>query len=490
MKKIFLSLFILAFGFAFAQPIRPGFSYNEYIEMLHISAYQVDTPWNKVKIEYPNGYTMVYRSEELALLNRWDLWISDDSTVVISIRGTTNNFNSWLENFYAAMVPASGKLQISESKEYNYHLSDDPKAGVHVGWLLALAYMEPGISQKIDSCINKGYSDFYITGHSQGGAIASLLTADLWIKKKKGLYDSKIKFKTYCSASPKPGNINFARQYSYLTQKGYAFNVINASDWVPEMPFTVQTLNDINELNPISADKNSLNKMGVIQKVYVGSAFRKVDKSLKKSVRLFRKYLGKKAYKLVKKSLVELEEPTYLENNYFVSAGEIIVLYPDSTYHEKFSKNPKHTFVHHMLTPYLYLANKQKNEKMDLDIDATIEFLSELDKDENITNTAIFSFKIANKDINSISCLKNAYYNSDFKMLINDSISFDLNFAFADSLDHNCKILLGQQDALNILVKPNEFEYGNEFTLQWEYYSIRSKKFYVNLLNSLIKEIE
>lgn len=78
--------------------------------MLHISAYQVDTPWNKVKIEYPKGYTMVYRSDEIALLNRWDLWISADSTVVISIRGTTDNFNSWLENFYAAMVPIPVKL--------------------------------------------------------------------------------------------------------------------------------------------------------------------------------------------------------------------------------------------------------------------------------------------------------------------------------------------------------------------------------------------
>ncbi|MBN2778839.1 MAG: lipase family protein [Bacteroidales bacterium] len=363
MKKfLLLSIFISIVVFGNAQNISPGFSYNEYIEMLHISAYQVDTPWSTVKIEYPKGYTMAYRSDEIALLNRWDLWISADSTVVISIRGTTNNFNSWLENFYAAMVPASGKMQISESKEYNYHLSDDPKAGVHVGWLLALAYMEPGISQKIDSCINKGYRNFYITGHSQGGAIASLLTANIWLKKEKGLYSPNVNFKTYCSAAPKPGNINFARQYSYLTQKGYAFNVINALDWVPEMPFTVQTLNDINELNPISADKNTLNKLGVLQKVYVGSSFRKVDKSLKKSVRLFRKYLGKKAYKLVNKSLVELIEPNYLENNYYVSAGEIIILYPDSTYHEKFSKNPKHTFVHHMLTPYLYLANKQNNE--------------------------------------------------------------------------------------------------------------------------------
>lgn len=42
-------------------------------------------------------------------------------------------------------------------------------------------------------------------------------------------------------------------------------------------------------------------------------------------------------------------------------------------------------------------------------------------------------------------------------MLINDPTSFDLNFAFADSLDHNCKILFSQQDAINIFVKPNEF---------------------------------
>jgi predicted esterase len=66
----------------------------------------------------------------------------------------------------------------------------------------------PTITFQLKTEINKKES--YIMGHSQGGAIAYLLTAHLLSLQKENKIPSEIVFKTYCSAAPKPGNLHFA----------------------------------------------------------------------------------------------------------------------------------------------------------------------------------------------------------------------------------------------------------------------------------------
>jgi hypothetical protein len=361
--KIFLlsSLLLLSsFGIK-AQNIQSGFSYDEFIRILGVTAYQVDTPWVDMNYDYPQGFVLEYRSQEVALLNRWDLWMSDDSLVVISVRGTVGDFKSWLENFYAAMVPASGTLDVN-GKEYNYTLSTDSKSAVHAGWLLAYVSMKDDVNSKIHDCINKGYRDFIITGHSQGGAIAFLLSADLNLRIKNDEFPSDFRIKTICSAAPKPGNINFTREYSYLTQEGWAYNVVNAADWVPEVPFSVQSMNDFNVTNPLSDRKKALSGMGLIQRIVIGSAYRSIERPLNKSVRRFQKNLGNRTHKMVRKNFENLPKPEFVETNYYCPAGAQIILYPDSAYYQLFPDRPDRNFTHHMLKPYLYLSNKQKAE--------------------------------------------------------------------------------------------------------------------------------
>lgn len=367
MKRFLLIILLVSISttFTFSQPLKPGFDYNEYLEMIQVMAHtqRDSSKWDKLDIEYPEGYTLEYRSEELALKNRWDLWVSKDSVVVISVRGTVGDFKSWLENFYAAMIPATGSLHLSETREFNYKLSTNPRATVHVGWTLAIAYIAPEVDKKINAYLDKGYKNFIITGHSQGGAISYLLTAHVLHKRLDNKYNSDFTLKTICSAAPKPGNIYFAYEYEYLTQNGWAYNVINAMDWIPETPFSVQTMDDLNELNPIQDKKQALKNQGFIARLFMGHAYNKVDRSLKKSVKQFEKYLGKKASKYVIKNLPEFEKPNFVETSYYVRAGNIIVLYPDEDYHKKFSKDPEHTFVHHFFEPYIYLAKKQRMEK-------------------------------------------------------------------------------------------------------------------------------
>lgn len=364
MKKFYYSV-ILTFFIAstgFSAGLKPGFSYPEYIRMLNILAYQVDTPWTDIQIEFPEGFKLDFRSPEVGLLNRWDLWISEDSLVVVSIRATVGDFTSWIENFYAAMIPASGKLQLSETDFFNYNLSSDPKSAVHTGWVIALAYMQTEIESRIDSCLNKGYRNFIITGHSQGGAIAYLLTADLWLKKNSGSFEETFNLKTYCSGAPKPGNINFAREYEYLTQAGWAYNVVNAADWVPEVPFSVQTINDYNKTNPFTNINSALKNQSFFARIAMRHAFNKIIRPNNKTVKQFQKYLGKKAYKFVKNSLPEFKNPEYAKSNYYVRTGNIIVLYPDSAYYQLYQDKPDKIFTHHRLKPYLYLAEKQSHK--------------------------------------------------------------------------------------------------------------------------------
>jgi hypothetical protein len=61
---------------------------------------------------------------------------------VINLRGTTLNAVGWLENFYAAMVPARGELQVTKEYTFKYDLAANPKAAV--AYRLASGHGLPG----------------------------------------------------------------------------------------------------------------------------------------------------------------------------------------------------------------------------------------------------------------------------------------------------------------------------------------------------------
>ncbi len=55
-----------------------------------------------------------------------------------------------------------------------------------------------------------GIRNFYLLGHSQGAAINFLVTAHLRHLQKTGRIPADVRFKSYRSAAPKPGNLYFA----------------------------------------------------------------------------------------------------------------------------------------------------------------------------------------------------------------------------------------------------------------------------------------
>ena len=341
----------------FAQNLKPSFDKEEYKELLYISA-KTNTPDSVVfKIPTPAYHKMIYRSKVIGLDNRWDLWINNNSTIaVISIRGTTRNTESSLANLYAAMVPAKGELILSKADTFKYCLAPDDKAAVHIGWLLSMAFLSKDIVPKIDSLYKSGIKDIVLMGHSQGGAINYLLTAYLYSLQKQKILPNEIRFKTYCSAAPKPGNLYFAYYYENITNN-WAFNVVNSADWVPETPISIQTLDDFNETNLFNNAKNEIDKLKFPQNIILKRIYNKLDKPTRKAQRSYEKYLGEMTSKVIRKKLLDFSPPEYFKSNNYVRTGNTVILYADENYFKKFPKSSQNISIHHNFDAYLYLLN-------------------------------------------------------------------------------------------------------------------------------------
>ncbi len=337
---------------------KPGFNRDEFLNIFRMSARQVDTPFVLMQTPEPHTYTMTYRSASMGMDNRWDLWEAEGLPPVISIRGSTPNQISWVENFYAAMLPAKGTVRLGNNLPVNYCFSKNADAGVHAGWLIGTVALSADIFRFMQESIAKGNKAFYLVGHSQGGAIAILLNA--WIHEliEDGVFPSNLKLKTYCSAAPKPGNLQFAYDFERKNQQGWAYNVLNPEDWVPETPPSVQTQFDFSATNPFSNPKNFINGRKLHEKLAVNYLHKKLTRNARKAQRKFRKYLGHKIEKPVRKHLKGLEVLPYLETSNFMRCGTSIILQPDAGYYALYPKISNNLFIHHFHEPYRYLAER------------------------------------------------------------------------------------------------------------------------------------
>ena len=358
MKCLFLlTLFTPLYFMGYSQLLQPGFDQSEYIEMMKLSAQFGDSTY-RAALPPPPEYAHAYRSPVMGLDNRWDLWTRENALAIISVRGTTERSESWLANFYAAMVPAQGDLTISEDYTFSYRLATHPEAAVHVGWLVSTAFLARDILPKIDSCYRAGTREVMIVGHSQGGAIAYLLTAHLYSLQEQGQLPADIRFKTYCSASPKPGNLHFAYAYEARTQDGWAYNVVNSADWVPEVPVTVQTIDDFTEPSPFAHAKESIRQQKLKARIALTYAYNKLYKPTRKAQQNYQKILGDFTSRQVKALLPGFVPPRYFESNDYVRTGNTITLLADKEYYAWNDQDSAFIFAHHFHPPYLYLAEK------------------------------------------------------------------------------------------------------------------------------------
>jgi hypothetical protein len=336
--------------------LKPWFDPSEYIEVLQRCAGQANHiifPKTAPKLTYKK----VYSSPEIGLHNRWELWLSPDgATMVVNLRGTVSSMDNGLENIFAAMIPATGALKLSDTGLFHYRFAADAHAYIHAGWTIGICSMIPDIISRAQEQYNKGVKNMIIEGHSQGGALAFLLRSYLHYQTLANNFPADMIIKTYCSAAPKPGNLNYAYDYNFITRDGWGLTVVNSLDWVPEMPFTIQRYSDINEVNPFTGNKTTLKKQNFFVRLYLRHVYNRTNRATRKAQHRYERYLGRTVYRFLRRYLPDSERPQFVHSASYMPAGIPVVLIPDEAYHKQFSGIKNHMFRHHFYEQYYFLV--------------------------------------------------------------------------------------------------------------------------------------
>lgn len=362
-KTVFIIAIVVSGLLVHSQNLRSGFVKQEYLTMIGHFARHTDSLRRSSGIPLDKSEKLVYSSKELGLDNRWFMWVNSDSVVTLSVRGTVPTRASWLENAYTDMVPAQGSLVLENNFTFEYKLAESQRAAIHTGWLIGTAYLSRDMLPKIDSLVSAGYHNFIISGHSQGGALSYLLTSYFYYLKQSGRLPAGIRFKTYCSAAPKPGNLYYAYDFEHITAGGWAFNVVNAADWVPEVPATVQTINDINRTNPMSLAEKTIQKQGWAKRMFIRKIYNRLTKPSSEQVENNQKYLGEMVAKQIGKLLSGFVVPASAGTFNYTRTGQFIVLTGDEQYYAHFPEKSENIWIHHLISAYWYLAEKLPDEK-------------------------------------------------------------------------------------------------------------------------------
>ncbi|HKF54388.1 MAG TPA: hypothetical protein VKJ45_03055 [Blastocatellia bacterium] len=262
-------------------PLTPGFNINEAESLIAmLSALEAIgqpplPPPLKQPPSPPPSWSIIYDSQSIGPFdNRWQLAeYSNQGTTnyAILVRGTIDAPGSIVDDLLSVMLPANGSLGIDVDGvdlaiDYQFAAPDtmtqSPVAGVHLGFSLSSLIMmydpDVGILWQLPNFVPQG-SSVFIAGHSQGAAIATLMTSFLnyssnWKLFQQALgYNYANNYKTYVFAQPRPGNDIYGYDYeSIASNGGMAFTVNNNQDWVPQVPLTFELPGDINSPNPLS----------------------------------------------------------------------------------------------------------------------------------------------------------------------------------------------------------------------------------------------
>lgn len=332
------------------------FSISEYVATVNMNFCQLGTLHDTMACK-PKDWQRLYRSPVVGMDNRFDIWKRDtDGLIGISMRGTTPRAISWMQNFYSAMIPAKGTIQINDSLQFEYVLAERADAAVHIGWTYALGAMHVYLLEQISKQYENGSRDFLIFGHSQGGALSYLTFAYVHYLKRRSLLPRDLRFKMVASASPKVGNIHFAYDFESYSSSGWAYNVINPEDWIPLMPFTVQTTDDMTATQPFAFIKEGVKTQKLPSRIAISTVYKSMNRKTKKARRTLQKNLGTRVGKQVRKERPQFKQPQFHHSMNYVRAGNHIVFATNEAYYQRFPKEAEDIFVHHMLAPYLYLA--------------------------------------------------------------------------------------------------------------------------------------
>lgn len=353
---LFTLLVLLGIKIPAQTKLKPQFNPQEFLDVLRLEWAHQEYGSRYAPDTLPQNCKRCYRSPEVGLNNKFDFWLRNDSVGVICLRFTVGG-TSWLGNFYSGMIKAQGSLSLNDSTNFHYKFANDEKALVHHGWAIGIAHLAPYVTALINDYYKKGVKEFIITGHSQGAALSFLMRSYLEYAPDS-LVPKDITYKLYCSAAPKPGNLFYAYDFDFITRGGWAYRIVNTNDWVPETPFTVQTIGDLHSINPLASRKGIMRRRvrNPLVRLYVNHAINDMEEAAKKTNRKYKKYMTKRVGKFIKRTLKDYKDPHIEKSNFYMPAGIPIILQPDSSYDKKFVYDGRNVFLHHMFEPYIYLT--------------------------------------------------------------------------------------------------------------------------------------
>ncbi|MGK7391268.1 MAG: lipase family protein [Candidatus Cyclobacteriaceae bacterium M2_1C_046] len=318
--KSFLFSFLILLSYSSWSQVKEGFDKEEVKDLIAIcnSFTFIDLYQSDEEI-LPEGYEKRYTSGTFGMDNKYQIYIKG-KTAVINFRGSTDKKISWMGNIYSSMIPAKGVIKV-QGETFNYMFARNKAAAVHSGYALALAYLSKDVLYHINSLNREGVFDIIITGHSQGGALANLITAYLHHLPEKVL-SKKNKIKTYAFAAPMVGNKEFAEEYKEeFCTKNISFNIVNPADPIPTFPLSYNEENFVEEtIKNVLFNKEAIDKKRILAN---GAAI------------LFEKPLNKYAQKLsqsveeqIAKELGPVEMPQYVEGINYSQLDNLIMLIP------------------------------------------------------------------------------------------------------------------------------------------------------------------
>jgi hypothetical protein len=187
--------------------------------------------------------------------NSWRLWQKgNENTYAMALRGTIPTKESIEQDLLASSISATdGGISDGKGKMLTLSLAETEGAEVHLGFAYGMAVLmfhkEAGILNQVKKLVPPG-SRIYITGHSQGAAMATLAHSFLAhaIKAPGDPYqlsDKHYALKSYVFAQPKPGNWEFAQDFGEIAgNRGMAYVVNNTRDFVPQVPLSIQLVDE------------------------------------------------------------------------------------------------------------------------------------------------------------------------------------------------------------------------------------------------------
>lgn len=203
------------------------------------------------------------------LNNAWLLVQStkEPSHFAIAIRGTVSEWRSILADAYATTTPAYAGIEYPKDNPLPITFAATPEAELHLGFAYATLSLlfedDRGILAQLHKIKkNQDISKLFITGHSQGAAIATLVHSFLYyaITDSADRYELNLKLdgadaknqetgkpvqlKSYLFAQPKPGNLQYAQDFARIT-KDMAFVINNDRDPVPQVPLSLETVSEV-----------------------------------------------------------------------------------------------------------------------------------------------------------------------------------------------------------------------------------------------------